>query len=209
MAKSKRPFEVPITGDLEHNLPIFTLVGQLVVAWANNETVLHAIYWGLLGGKRENAAVLWDSHSTSRKRVETILTLAAANVSDADLRNRIEGACSQFRSLSKLRNFYCHAMYNFEAETGKITHASLLSIDKDATPIAGVDQKRLDRGSMNNIKWTINALLDMNFDLWILCRDTHLHFGACDSGIMDAASRAEKLKSLERKKEQGSSKTQA
>jgi hypothetical protein len=66
--KNTRIPKVPIHGKAAHNGAFLLSIGNLIVNWANNESVFLAMLQALAGGGAQTAAIIWHSHRTSNAK---------------------------------------------------------------------------------------------------------------------------------------------
>lgn len=156
---------VPIVGNADFNTPWYLAIGVLVVNWANNESVFLAMLQVLVGGNEDTAAIVWHSHRTTRARLELVERLCREQIKDEDLLKDIQQAVSQFFGFSRIRNFYCHALYGFD--DGRLLLASGATTPQQGEPIIW-EHRRFDPAAMNELGDTITKLLTFNRALWKL-----------------------------------------
>lgn len=165
-AKGRSLGRVPIVGSASHNLPWYAAIGGLVVNWANNESVFIAMLQTLIAGGPHSAAIVWHSLRTTRARLELVDRLCREQVKDEALLKDIQKAISQFVGFSKMRHFYCHALYQYDSEL-RLAVATGATTPQDGDPIV-FDRRQLDPAAMNGIKDTIIKLVEFNRALWEL-----------------------------------------
>ena len=158
--------KVPIHGKAAHNAAFLTAIGGLVINWANNESVFMAMLQVLLAGGEFSAAIVWHSHRTTQARLELVGRLCRERVKDKALLEDIQRAISAFKSLSRSRNFYCHAMYRYDAELC-LADAAGTTLTQEGEPIA-FDVKRMDIATLNEISHVSMELAQFNRRVWDL-----------------------------------------
>lgn len=168
---SKKPKQrvvtVPIHGPVEHNAAPATAIGQLIIAWANNESVFLAMFQVLMGNTQLGATIIWVSQRTSRSRLELLDKLARdALPNHPELIAEIQAAIKRFKGLSRLRNFYAHATYQYD-ENFYLTSAHGYSWAEEGDPVRPED-KLLNTATFNEIGQTIVELGHLNRHLWSL-----------------------------------------
>src|SRR5437588_4983001 len=92
------------------------MIGGLIIAWANNESVFMAMIQALVTGAHHTATIIWHSHRTTHNRMQLLSQLAREQIRDATLNEEIQTAVKRFKGLSGLRNFYCHCSYDYSSE---------------------------------------------------------------------------------------------
>jgi hypothetical protein len=163
--KKRSPVKVHVHGNLAHNASILLVIGQLVVNWANNESVFMAMLQALVPGGEHTAAIIWQSQRTSRPRLDLVLRLVREQVKDAALVNDIEQAIAQFGGFSRARNFYCHATYDHDPTDGAILSAHGMVLSDQGDPLIS-ETKLFNAATMNEIVDVSTKLAIFNRHLW-------------------------------------------
>lgn len=160
----KKPPQVKISGPGAHNQAFLTAIGQLVIAWANNESVFLGMLQVLLNESRSSAVIIWYSRTNTKSRLDLVWALVRRKIKNEDLVAEIEGAIQHFRTLSGTRNFYCHATYNYDDKFHLVSVSSGTMV-RDGDPIRFVD-KKMDRAALNELNNTFDCLNGLNVRLW-------------------------------------------
>jgi len=168
MAKIKKRSlgSVPIVGSADFNVPWYIAIGGLVVNWSNNESVFMAMLQALIASGDHSAAIIWYSHRTTRARLELVKRLCREQVKDEALLQDIQKAISQFGGFSRVRSFYCHAMYGYDSDL-RLSSASGATMPQDGDAIM-FENRHFDAATMNEIGNTITELVAFNRELWKL-----------------------------------------
>jgi hypothetical protein len=164
--RSGKVAKVPIHGKAAHNMAFLVSIGNLIVNWANNESVFMAMLQALLAGGKLSAAIIWHSHRTTQARLELVSRLCREQVHDQALVQDIQGAISAFKKLSRTRNFYCHATYHYDRELN-LSNASGTTLTQEGDPLA-FEVKRMDVATLNEIGHVSTELGTLNRRLWVL-----------------------------------------
>ena len=163
----KPPKKVPVAGDISHNHGFLLAMGGLLVNWANAESIFMAMLQAALGVDKFTAAIVWHSfRGNTKARLDLTLRLCRERTNDTDLIEAIEGACSQFIGFSKVRNFFCHASYSYDAE-GKLDFANGAELTHESDPIRFV-MKPMDRATANEIIDAATKLAPFSEHCWDL-----------------------------------------
>lgn len=165
--KKQRHVPIHIHGNAVHNAGILAAIGGLVVNWANNESVFLAMLQALTGGGSLTAAIIWQSQSTSRPRLNLVSRLCREQLKDERLIADIESAIQRFNNMSRTRNFYCHATYQHRLEDGAIMSAHAMMVSDEGKPIRSED-KKFDAGTINELNDASQRLSVFNRELWDL-----------------------------------------
>lgn len=161
-----KPINLPVYGDAGHNIGIYHAVGVLVINWSSDESVFLALLQALLGGDSGSARVVWFSHHNTATRLEVISRLARENLRDTALVADISAILADFGGCSKIRNFFCHAIYESD-DSGKLWRVHGATLSEEGAPIR-IDTRNLDRANLNIIVETARNLADMNEPIWRL-----------------------------------------
>ena len=168
MAKSSRPVSIPIHGSADHNAAFLLSIGGLVVNWANNESVFLAMLQVLVSGDKLTASIVWHSHRSTNARLDLVMRLIREQVApkDRQLADDIGAAISKFKGFSRVRNFFCHAMYEYDDNLA-LRSATGATFPAEGKPIV-LDTKGINRATLNEIKDTSTKLAEFNQRLWAL-----------------------------------------
>jgi hypothetical protein len=162
MAKRRRgkPVDLPLYGDVGFNINVYDIIGALVINWANDECWFQAMLKSLLGGDGNSAAIAWYSHNSTASRIDFVMRLCRQHIADPALLAEITAARSEFAGCTKIRNFFCHATYSYDAG-GKLASADNVNLSDEGNPIR-VETRFLDRQTLNQIIETTKRLADLN-----------------------------------------------
>ena len=166
MAANRRIPKVPIHGKAAHNAAFLVSIGNVVVNWANNESVFMGMLQVLIRGGSHTAAIVWYSHRTTNARLDLVDRLCREQVKNADLIDEVQRTIKRFKELSATRNFYCHATYRYH-DSLDLRSATGVSSPKEGEPIV-FETKRMDRAMLNEIGQSSLALGQLNRKLWTL-----------------------------------------
>lgn len=157
---------MPIHGKAAHNGAFLVSIGNLVVNWANNESVFMAMLQVLIEGGKFSAAIIWHSQRTTLARLELIDRLCRDRVQDAQLRTDVNRAIASFKGLTRARNFYCHATYSYDSAL-KLDSATGVTFNQEDDPL-NFETKRMDLATLNEIGFVSTELGKLNRALWDL-----------------------------------------
>ncbi|MFK0693230.1 hypothetical protein ACFX5Q_34695 [Mesorhizobium sp. IMUNJ 23033] len=170
-----RKQSINVFGKAEHNVTIYLLVGQLIVHWANNESLFMRILHGLVGTTMKDATTLFHSHKNTMGRLDLILALGNGKITDPALKAELTSLVSQFKGLSRTRNFFAHAMFNYDDEL-RITDASGVVFD-NKNQIFTHDQRPFTPATINEINDASTKAVALNRALWKFVMKLDDHFG--------------------------------
>jgi hypothetical protein len=144
---------------------ILALIGNLIYAWSNNESMFIYLLMVLLETDFDAAAITFVSLNTTRARLDLIRRLAKAKVKDRETVRMIERLMDRFNECTRVRNEFNHCVYHVD-ERGQITHTNMLRISETASVIEYATSRPLDESRIKQISATIKKLTKLNRDLW-------------------------------------------
>ena len=136
--------------------------------WSNNESVFLAMLQCLLKLDGLVVSIVWHSQRTSKARLDLIARLSRQQIQDTSLVEDIEDAISKFSGLSRTRNFFCHATYEYAQDLSLLT-ATSYSLANEGDPIRR-DTKPMNLATLNEIGHASVQLAEFNRGLWKLVR---------------------------------------
>jgi hypothetical protein len=158
-----------VTHDLNNFDAFLLLVGKLNYAWTNTESLLiHAIA-GLSKVDLETATVIFMTLNTTRARIDLVQRLSKLDRIDSKEREQIISLTTRMQKVGHMRNRYNHYIYAFDTNS-TVTHTILMRIAdrKDAIKMGQVEQ--VDLGSRQGIDAAIDALGEVNREIWQFLR---------------------------------------
>lgn len=173
--RNLKPARVVLQGDTAHNTAFYAAIGQLVVAWANNESVFLAMLQ-LLTGDSRTALIMWHSLRTTQARLDLIGNLSREKLQGSALLVDVAAAIKRFKGFTGLRNFYCHAQYDYDLETLIMVSASQSTLSQEDSPIRH-ETRPLDKSAMNSLSDTSTELAEYNKTLWVLVGQLSVELG--------------------------------
>jgi len=129
-----------------------------------HESVFLGIFQCLVGGDEYSATIIWHHQRTTTGRLDLLLKLARQQIKDQSLIDDLSKLMERFRSLSKWRNFYCHATYHVNSKR-EIQSAQGITLAQDGEPIR-LESKVFDRATANEMTQAILDLNDFNREIW-------------------------------------------
>jgi hypothetical protein len=118
----------------------------------------------LLNREAKAAPIIWYSHRTTQARLQLVARLSRERLEDAALLTDIERPISQFEGFSRVRNFYCHAMYNY-SEDLQLSSVTSATLTQEGDPIR-LTIKPMDNTTLNEITSTTMNLMEFNLTIW-------------------------------------------
>ena len=141
------------------------LIGHLVFAWSNNESIFIYLLQILLRADFKGAAIVFVSLNTTRARMDLIRRLAKARVSDPELVKKVEKMIERFSECTKVRNDFNHCIYQLD-EQGVITHTNVLRLKETKTDVEFAELRPFDEKREREIQRTIRKLMMLNREIW-------------------------------------------
>ncbi|WP_192181688.1 hypothetical protein [Mesorhizobium amorphae] len=170
-----RKQSINVFGKADHNVTIYLLLGQLIIHWANNESLFLRILHGLVGTTMKDASTLFHSHKNTMGRLDLILALGNGKIADAPLKVELASLVSKFKGLSRTRNFFAHAMFNYDEEL-RIVDASGVTFD-NKNQVFTNELRRFTPATINEINDANTKAVELNRDLWKFAMKLDTHFG--------------------------------
>lgn len=161
-----RTLTIPVMGTADYNSGFLVAIGQLVVSWANNESVFLAMLQALMPDTGKSAAIVWYAQRTSQARLELLSKLIRERVRSAGLIADIEAAIRAFKGPTRTRNFYCHATYLYDREM-RLAAARGVTLSQDGVPLRQTE-RTMDLAMANEVGNAIVELAVLNRQLWNL-----------------------------------------
>lgn len=155
---------------------LHALVGQLVFAWSNNESVFIYLLQLLLRADFEAAAITFATLNTTRARLDLVRRLAKARLAGAPTARRIEKLIERFNECTKVRNEFNHCIYQLDAG-GRVTHTNVLRVSETKAGVRFVETKELTPARMREIAGAIRKLDRLNRDMWAFLPELERELG--------------------------------
>ncbi len=158
---------------------ILALIGNLVFAWSNNESMFIYLMQILLRTDTAAASIVFVSLNTTRARLDLIRRLAKAKVRDPDMLKKIDKMIDRFNECTRVRNDFNHCIYQLD-ENGVITHTNVLRLRETKTSVEFAELRAFDDKRMREVSKTIKKLMLLNREIWAFLPvlETHLAEGA-------------------------------
>jgi len=167
MPKKSKTKVITVPGDISHNQGFFTLIGILVANWSSAESVFSAMLQSLLGVDKLATAIVWHSFRHTNARLDLIVRLTRERVKhDPTLINDVVTACDNFRGFSRVRNFYCHALYSYDAEN-KLNYAHGTDLTYEDDPLK-FTSKPMDANAASELSDHGKRLAPFSLKCWDL-----------------------------------------
>ncbi len=154
--------DIPKGLDLPEQMLI--CIGKLVAEWANCESVFYVVFFCLTGRPNGNADVLWHSVKGTSRRVEIISHLIryeqALNL-DPELAEALQRCLNNFRTVTGIRNYYCHSIYNAD-DKGMLARVENWHISDDDNVVIDAKTKYVSKDTINQICCAIDQCIDVS-----------------------------------------------
>ncbi len=144
---------------------ILALIGNLVFAWANNESMLIYIIMLLMQTDQTSATIVFGTLNTTRARVDLIERLAKAKVTDKAIAKELDSLIKRFNDTTKIRNEFNHCTYSIN-ERGEITHTYTLRIQEFKDRLQLGTLRKMDDRRIKELLDTFMKMKQLNRDLW-------------------------------------------
>jgi hypothetical protein len=144
---------------------ILALIGNLVFAWANNESMLIYIIMLLMQTDQTSATIVFGTLNTTRARVDLIQRLAKAKITDRGIAKELDGLIKRFNDATKIRNEFNHCTFAIN-ERGEITHTYTLRIQETKDRLQLGTLRKMDDRRIKELVDTFAKMKQLNRDLW-------------------------------------------
>ena len=143
------------------------LVGDLNLAWSNNESLFIYVLMLLLGTDEKAAAIVFATLNTTRARLDLVQRLAKINVSDKAVRGELGEIVERFSAATRLRNDLSHAMFVIDSQ-GEITHTQQMKVEESRGNLRFGIRRPVDDARFAEISRCIHELHTLNRRIWDL-----------------------------------------
>jgi hypothetical protein len=157
--------EAMARGTADRRTTILALIGNLVFAWSNNESMFIYLLMLLMETDEVSAAIVFATLNTSRARTDLVQRLAIAKIGDKALLKRLDQLVERFNDCTKIRNEFNHCMYSLN-ERGEITHTHSMRIEERRGSLRLGTPRPMDDARIAEMVKTGNDLKQLNRDLW-------------------------------------------
>lgn len=144
---------------------ILALIGNLVFAWSNNESMFIYYLMILMETDEVSAAIVFATLNTSRARTDLVLRLASAKIGDRRVHKQLEKLVDRFNDCTRVRNEFNHCMYTLNAQ-GEITHTHAMRIQEGKDGLRLGTVRPMDDARIAEMIKAGDDLKQLNRDLW-------------------------------------------
>jgi hypothetical protein len=127
---------------------IIALIGRLIVQWANCESWLIKLLAVLLKSDIYRAEIIFYAITTSVTRRALLHRLFMVYVGDEKLRAKFSNILDRFKSVTEMRNKFCHAQYQFRIP--QYMASAKFGADFDGSQ--WIIKSNLDKNLLNELK---------------------------------------------------------
>lgn len=153
------------TGDGRNAL--MQMIGQLVLSWSNNESLLIYVLMLLLATDEQSAAAVFAALNTTRARLELVRRIMMLKISDRVLRRDLGAVLERLGAVGRLRNEFLHSTYATNAR-GEITHTQAMRFVEKRDHLSFGDRRPLDERGRARLQEAIDELVALNRAIWDL-----------------------------------------
>jgi hypothetical protein len=165
----EKPARLRLFGDSAHNSGFSLAIGELIIHWANNESMFLKILVSLMGHDRELARIVFYSHKNTMGRLDLFSALIKSKVSDKLIIDDFERLVSNFKNLSKKRNFFAHCMYSYQGKPEMLSEATGVMFDNQSQSFRD-ETVRMEAPAIREIDNTNIKFVELNHKLWSFTR---------------------------------------
>ena len=143
------------------------LIGDLNLAWSNNESLFIYVLMLLLDTDERAAAIVFATLNTTRARLDLVQRLAKIALADRAVRNDLSDIVDKFSAATRLRNDLSHATFVIDAD-GEITHTQHMKVEESRGTLRFGVRRPVDDARLEEIAHTIRDLYALNLRIWDL-----------------------------------------
>jgi len=143
------------------------LIGDLNLAWSNNESLFIYVLMLLLRTDERAAAIVFATLNTTRARLDLVQRLAKIAVADRAVRNELSEIVEKFSATTRLRNDFSHATFVID-EHGEITHTQHMKVEESRGNLRFGARRPVDAARLEEIIRAIRDLDMLNRRIWDL-----------------------------------------
>jgi hypothetical protein len=151
----------------ERRLAFMNLVGDLNLAWSNDESLFIYVLMLLLGTDERAAAIVFATLNTTRARLDLVQRLAKIAPLDKAVRGDLNDIVTRFSAATRLRNDLSHATFVFDSE-GEITHTQHMKVEESRGNLRFGVRRPVDDDRLEEISRTVQELHALNRRIWDL-----------------------------------------
>lgn len=140
---------------------LLLMIGRLVYAWSNTESLLIDVMGYLMGTDKQIAIVTFLTLNTTRARLDLIERLAKLPNVSLDDRDGVLAITARMKSAAKMRNKYSHSIFSFD-ENGEMDHTQLLRIADFGNSVRYGKVEPIDDGEIVRIANAIEEMVGTN-----------------------------------------------
>lgn len=155
---------------------ILALIGNLVFAWANNESMLIYLIMLLMQTDQTSATIVFATLNTTRARIDLIQRLAKAKITDRAIAKELDSLIKRFNDATKIRNEFNHCTFAIN-ERGEITHTYTLRIQEFKDRLQLGTLRKMDDRRIKELLDAFTKMKQLNRDLWKFLPLLETHMG--------------------------------
>jgi hypothetical protein len=157
--------EAAAPGAADRRTTILALIGNLVFAWSNNESMFIYIIMLLMETNATSAGIVFSTLNTTRARLDLVERLAKAKITDRQTAKALERLIERFNECTRVRNEFNHCIYVMN-EHGEIaqTHSTRIQVTRSGLRFGTV--RNMDDARIQEMLDTSEELKRLNRDMW-------------------------------------------
>jgi hypothetical protein len=157
--------EAAAPGSADRRTMILALIGNLVFAWSNNESMFIYIIMLLMETDPTSAGIVFATLNTTRARLDLVERLTKAKVSDRQIAKTLDDLIERFNDCTRVRNEFNHCIYVMN-ERGEIsqTHSTRIQTTRGRLQFGTV--RSMDEARIKEMLDTSAELKKLNREIW-------------------------------------------
>jgi DNA integrity scanning protein DisA with diadenylate cyclase activity len=144
---------------------ILALIGNLVFAWANNESMFIYIMMILMETDQTSATITFGTLNTTRARLDLIQRLAKAKINDKATAKELDALIERFNDCTRIRNEFNHCIYTLN-DKGEISQTQSLRIQEVKGRLQLGTVRKMDDLRIKEMVETFTDMKQLNRDIW-------------------------------------------
>ena len=157
--------EAAAPGSADRRTTILALIGNLVFAWSNNESMFIYVIMLLMETDPTSAGIVFATLNTTRARLDLVERLAKAKISDRQLAKTLDDLIERFNECTRVRNEFNHCIYVMN-ERGEISQTHSTRIQTTRGRLQFGTARNMDDARLKEMIDTSAELKRLNRDLW-------------------------------------------
>lgn len=172
--------EAAAPGSADRRTAILALIGNLVFAWSNNESMFIYVLMLLMRTDEPSAAITFSTLNTTRARLDLVQRLARVKVRDREVAAGLDRLVERFERCTRLRNEFNHCMYTLD-ERGEIVQTRSTRLQETRRSLRFGSARPMDDERIQEMQEVAAELRGLNRDIWAFLPVLEAHLAAAET----------------------------